>query len=60
MDANLDAILVKIFASLKELTDERTQRGARLKAVESGLRATAVKLAQMDRRLAALERMVKN
>lgn len=60
MDPNLEAILVQILASLTELTDERIQRGARIRVVEKGLDAVAAKAAQIDRRLAALERMVEN
>ena len=60
MDPSLEAILEVIFASLTELTDERVQRAARVKALEKGLKAVATKATQIDRRLAALERMVEN
>ena len=60
MDPALEAILLEILRTLTLLTDERTQRVARVKRLEDGVETLAGKATQLDRRLRSLERMVKN
>lgn len=53
MNPILEAILLELFASLAQLTDER------IRSAEN-VRRLAAKSAQVDRRLVLLERMVRN
>ena len=63
MDRSLAAILEEMALSIAALTQERSLNARRMNEVEERLRrfrSLAIKIAQVDRRVAKLERMVKN
>lgn len=63
MDPSLEAILAEMAESIAMLTFERSNNARRMSNVEErlrGMRSLAAKIAQIDRRLAKLERLVEN
>lgn len=60
MDPVLEAILLEVFAALTDLVDERVRMAEVVRRSRQGQQQLASKVTSIDRRLVALERMVRH